>query len=174
MPRARFLPVQIILAIVLTGCVFASDSEAKVGYIDLQRLVKESNMGSAARKEIEALRQQKEKEVFDKMQDIERLKSLLTAQADKLSETEKRDKYQQLQQLNKEYQRMVSDAKEEISQQDRQLVADILKKADNIIQKIAKQGRYTLILKDPNVIGYLDPKVDITEAVIEALNAGKP
>jgi outer membrane protein len=162
---------QIILGLMLTGCVLASDTEAKVGYIDLQRLVKESKMGAEARKEIESLRQLKEKAVFEKMQEIERLKSELNMENASLTEDEKRDKLQMLQQSNKAYQRMVSDAKEEIAREDRELVAEILRKADGIIKKIAKQGRYDMILKDPNVIGYLDPKVDITDAVLRAMDS---
>ena len=57
----RAVMAQIIVAVILVGCSCTSDASAKVGYIDLKRLVKESNVGKAARKEIEALRQEKEK-----------------------------------------------------------------------------------------------------------------
>ncbi|OQW97351.1 MAG: molecular chaperone Skp, partial [Desulfobacteraceae bacterium A6] len=30
--------------------------------------------------------------------------------------------------------------------------------------------KYTMILKDPNSIGYLDPSVDITDDVVKDLN----
>jgi outer membrane protein len=173
MIQIRILLVKLCLAVILTGCFFASDTEAKVGYIDLQRLVKESEMGAEARKEIEILRQQKEKDIFEKMQEIERLKSELAAEGKSLHEEEKRQKLLQLQQFNKEYQRMVSDAKEEIAREDRELVAEILKRAERIIKTVAEQRRYAIILKDPNVIGYLDPKVDITEIVIKAMNNGQ-
>jgi outer membrane protein len=173
MAKARRLPLHFFFTVMLTGCFFAPDTEAKVGYIDLQRLVKESKMGVAARKEIEILRQQKEKAIFEKMQEIERLKSELAAEGDAWTENDKRDRLQQLQQANKEYQRMVSDAKEEIAREDRELVTDILKKAEAIITRVAKQQRYAIILKDPNVIGYLDPKVNITELVIKAMNAAQ-
>ncbi len=67
---------------------------------------------------------------------------------------------------------MVADAKEEIKRQDRELVARILKKADGALKKVAKKKKYTIILKDPNAIGYLDPEVDITDAVLKELNKG--
>lgn len=65
---------------------------------------------------------------------------------------------------------MVADAKEDISREDRELVALILKKADDILKKVAKKKRFSIILKDPNAIGYLDPDVDITDLVLKELN----
>ena len=37
-------------------------------------------------------------------------------------------------------------------------------------KKVAKRNGYTIILKDPNAIGYLDPAVDITDEVLKELN----
>ena len=169
----RAVMAQIIVAVILVGCSCTSDASAKVGYIDLKRLVKESNMGKVARKEIEALRQEKEKAVFEKLQKIKQLKSELNEENASLTENKKRDKLKQLQNLNKDYQRFIADSKEEIACEDRNLVASILKKAERIIKKIAKKGRYTLILKDSRVIGYLDPQIDITDDVLKRLNAGE-
>jgi len=35
---------------------------------------------------------------------------------------------------------------------------------------VAKKKKFVIILKDPNAIAYLDPKVDITDLVLKALN----
>jgi outer membrane protein len=141
-----------------------------VGFINLQRLVNESKMGKSAREDILKLRRQKEKTVQAKQNRINQLRNDLNANAAKMSAIEKQDKVEALQRLYKEYQRMVADAKEDISREDRELVAIILKKADGVLKKIAKQKRFSIILKDPNAIGYLDPDVDITDLVLKELN----
>jgi len=87
-----------------------------------------------------------------------------------MSAAEKQDKVEALKKLYKDFQRMVADAKEDISREDRELVALILKKADDILKKVAKKKRFSIILKDPNAIGYLDPDVDITDLVLKELN----
>ncbi|CAD7848633.1 MAG: hypothetical protein [Olavius algarvensis Delta 4 endosymbiont] len=87
-----------------------------------------------------------------------------------MSASEKQDKVEALKKLYKDFQRMVADAKEDISREDRELVALILKKADGVLKKIAKKKKYSIILKDPNAIGYLDPDVDITDLVLKELN----
>ncbi|MEA1946810.1 MAG: OmpH family outer membrane protein [Thermodesulfobacteriota bacterium] len=167
----RAVMAQIIVAALLVGCSCTSDASAKVGYIDLKRLVRDSSMGKEARKQIQALSQEKEKAAFEKLQKIKQLKSELDEQNALLTENKKRDKLQQLQNLNKDYKRFIADSKEEIAQKDRDLVALILKNAEQIIKTIAKKGRYTLILKDPNVLGYLDPEVDITNNVLKRMDA---
>jgi len=175
MNHYRAVMAQIVVAVIVSGCFFAPDASAKVkykvGYIDFKRLVKESDMGKAARKEIGALGQEKEKAAVEKLQKIKQLQSELNKDDALLTENKKRDKLQQLQNLNKYYKRFISDSKEEITQKDRDLVALILKNADEFIKAVAKKGGYTLIIKDPNVLGYLDPKVDITDDVLKRLNA---
>ena len=174
MNHYRRAMTQILVAVIVSGyfcATCAAKAGYKVGYIDLKRLVKESGMGKAARKEIEVLTQEKEKAAIEKLQKIQQIKSELDKENALLAENKKREKLQQLQNLNKNYKRFISDSKEEITQKDRELVALILKNATESIKAIAKKGGYTLIIKDPNVLGYLDPKVDITDDVLKRLNA---
>ena len=157
------------LIVFLAGSVsFAANN--KVGYINLQRLVNESKMGKAAREDIQKLRKEKERAVAAKLNRINRLRNDISTNAASMSATEKQDKLEALKKLYKEYQRMVADAKEDISREDRQLVALILKKADAVLKKVAKKKKFSIILKDPNAIGYLDPDVDITDLVLKELN----
>jgi len=142
----------------------------KVGYINLQRLVNESKMGKSAREDILKMRREKEKAVAAKQNQINRLRNEINTTAASMSAAEKQDKVEALKKLYKDFQRMVADAKEDISREDRELVALILKKADDILKKVAKKKRFSIILKDPNAIGYLDPDVDITDLVLKELN----
>jgi outer membrane protein len=148
----------------------ASFAEGKVGYINLQRLVSESKMGQKAKSDIQKLRSEREAFISNKLEQINNLRKLLNESGDKMPAREKRDRIFELQTAQKEYQRLVSDAKEEILREDRELVATILSQADDVLKTVAKKRKYTIIIKDPNAIGYLDPSVDITDEVIEELN----
>jgi len=142
----------------------------KVGFIDLQRLVNESKMGQAAQRDLQKVRQQKEALVAAKLREVNELRELIDKEGDKMSPRQKHDKQLALQKLNKVHQRLVSDVKEDILREDRVLVSIILQKADGVLKEVAKRLNYTIILKDASVIGYLDPKVDITDEVIKELN----
>jgi len=153
----------------LTLCA-VSHAADKVGYINLQRLVNESTMGKAARAEIQKMRKQREEIVSNKLWEVNNLKSLLTEKGAAMDPVEKRSKIEKLRSAYKEYQRLLADAKEDILREDRELVAIILKKADGVLKRVAKKRKYTIILKDPKAIGYLDPSVDITDEVLKGLN----
>jgi len=142
----------------------------KVGYINLQRLVNESNMGKKAKSNIERMRKEKQAEIDRQLKEIQELKALVEKNGDLMGENNKSEKVEKLQRLYKNYKRMVADAKEELATEDSKLVSTILEKADGVLKKVAKKEKYSIILKDPDAIGYLDPKVDITDAVIRAFN----
>ena len=169
MQRKGLLAIACCVVFGLALCT-ASYAGGKVGYINLQRLVNESTMGQAAKKEMQKLRKEKEALVANKLREINELRELLNKQGDRMTPREKRDKLEALQKAYKEYQRLVADVKEDILREDRELVSIILSKADQVLKKVAKKRKYTIILKDPNAIGYLDPSVDITDEVIEELN----
>ena len=160
--------VCVALALLFTSTAYAAAE--KVGYINLRRLVAESKIGKEAQKDIQTLRKKKEDAVAAKLKTINKMRKFINESGEKLPLSEKRAKIEELQKIYKEYQRMVEDAKEEIVREDRQLVAIILKKADNILKKVAKKKKFAIILKDPNAIGYLDEDVDITDDVIKELN----
>ena len=164
----RIISVSVLLVFLFGSVSYAANN--KVGFINLQRLVNESKMGKSAREDILKFRQAKEKAVAAKQARINSLRKDLNANGAKMSAIEKQDKVTALQKLYKEYQRMVADAKEDISREDRELVAQILKKADGVLKKVAKKKKFSIILKDPNAIGYLDPDVDITDLVLKELN----
>jgi len=164
------LPV-IILIMAFSSQAFAlSFSGTKVGFVNLNRLVKESKMGQKATESLNVLRQNKEADIREKVKEINAIKLELESGVDDLKLEDKKDKVDDLNALVKEYKRMQADAKEEIEKQNRDLVAEILKKADGILKSIAKKKGFGIILKDPKAVGYLDPDLDITDDVLKALN----
>ena len=162
----------LVICCVVFGIFFCASSQAeeKVGYINLQRLVNESKLGQSAKTDIQKLRRQKEATVAGKLRKINELRDLINKTGDKMTLQERSDKIEELQREYKEYQRLVADAKEDITREDRKLVSIILQRADSVLKMVAKQKKYTIILKDPNAIGYLDPRVDITDDVLKELN----
>jgi len=151
----------------------AADTAERVGYINLQRLVNESKMGKEAKEDIRKLRKEKEDLLALKLKEINKLKQDFNNAENNMTVRQKRAKLEVLKRAYKDYQRLVADSKEDIVIGDRELVAIILEKADSILKKVAKEKNFTIILKDPNAIGYLDPKVDITDDVLRELNREK-
>ena len=157
----------VAMLLVLSSVSFAQD---KVGYINLQRLVNESTMGKTARAEIEKLRSEKETLLRNKLKEINDLRELINKEGDKMDAVIRQERTKALNKASKEYQRLAEDAKEDLTNEDNELVAIILQKADGVLKGVAKSKKYAIILKDANAIGYLDPSVDITDDVLKELN----
>ena len=169
----KLLKIVVVLSFLIpstAGYVMAGD---RVGYINVQRLVDESTMGKEAKKELQAIRRQKELDAEKQLDRINELKNRIQNDKDKMSISDRKDLTEELQASVKKYQRYVEDAKEAILKEDRELVANILQKADNVLKKVAKKEDFSIILKDANVLGYLDPQVDITERVLKELEKNK-
>jgi len=172
MRKQKPLAVLCCFVFVLGFCT-ALVAADRVGYIDLHRLVNESKMGQAARQDLQKMRKERETVLAGKLRGINELKEYIQKESEKMPLEEKNDKIEELKKLYKAYQRLVADAKEDITSEDRELVSIILTKANDVVKKVAKQEKYTIILKDPNAIGYLDPEVDITDLVLKELNTAK-
>jgi outer membrane protein len=157
-------------AFLLAACFAPTEGEAKVGFLDVQRLVRDSKIGKQATRDIEKLTQAREKEIAPKQKELNDLKNLVENESGKLSAADRKVKVEEFQRLNKDYQRLVQDSKEEIAKQDRERVAAILKKAEEVLGRVAKREKYLMIIKDPNVLSFLDPSVDITADVIRELD----
>lgn len=168
--KSKHLLSGIVIVLVISLIPVTPGAAGKVGYINLQRLVNESDLGKSAREDLLKLRRNREDALVEKLNEVNGLKQIINDQGSAMSPQEKMEKLEALQKAHKEYQRMVADAKEDIVREDRQLVSIILGKADPVLKQVAQKKKYTIILKDPNAIGYLDPDVDITNDVLKELN----
>ncbi len=157
----------LIFIMLFPGSTYA---EGMVGYIDLKRLVSESEMGKAAKTDLIKLKDEKEVVLKAKLKEMEELKDYINKNSDTIDADELQKKNLELNRKYKDYQRIEADAKEDITIGDRELVSKILKEADGALKMVAKKKNYTMIIKDPNAVGYLDPSVDITDEVLKELN----
>ena len=165
-----------VFCCILMGVAFCTSSYAadyKVGFINLARLVTQSNIGKEAQKKIQKLREEKQSIADAKLSDLQKFQKFIKDEGPKMPDEERRKKQEAFQQAYKEYQRLIADAKDDIAREDRELVAMILGKAQDIVKSLAKKNNYAIILKDANAIGYLDPEVDITDEVVKELNRRK-
>ena len=111
--------------------------------------------------------------MMNKLREVNGLRELISREGAKMPSAERRAKMEEYQKALRDYQRLVADSRDDIVREDRELVAIIIEKADSIVKEGAKRNKYSIVLKDPNAVGYLDPEVDITNEVLKELNKKK-
>jgi outer membrane protein len=143
--------------------------ELKIGYINGERVLRESTPAKAAQAKLESEFGRRERELAE---DANRLKSAadqLDKEAPTLSETERNRRQRDLIEQDRELQRKRRAFQEDLNQRKNEELANVVERANRVIKRIFDDEKYDLIVQDGVV--FAGPRVDITDKVIRALNA---
>jgi len=157
----------ILLAMLLVASASAHGS--KVGFVNPQRIINESKVGRIAQEDLARLGKEKDRRVSEALAVVEQYKSEL--QNGTLSVTEQQTKEKGLRIAVRDYEQLVEASNLEIQGEERRLIQFVMRRADSLLRAIAKEMGFTMILTDPEIIGFVDDSMDITDRVIRELNA---
>jgi outer membrane protein len=93
----------------------------------------------------------------------------LDKEAPTLSETERNRRQRELVEQDRDLQRKRREFQEDLNQRKNEELAGVVERANRVIKQIFDAEKYDLILQE---VVFAGPRVDITEKVIRALNAG--
>jgi len=147
----------------------AEEKPLKVGFVDLQKALNESEAGKQAKTELEAMVKERQAIISEKAKARDKLKDELSKQSSALSEKAKRAKAEELQKLEREVEDLISESNEELQKKQREKENQILSKIEEIISKIGKEEGYAVILP-LDVILYAPKDTELTERVIKIYN----
>lgn len=153
-------------------CVPAVEAQdrVKIGFIDIQRAISDSNAGKRAKERFQAQVKKAEADLLKEKTELERLKADLDKKGPLMKEEERRNLEADLQRRYVNYQRTMTDQQQELRQKEGALTGDILKELEKIVNEIGKSDKFTLIL-ERNQILYSDQGIDVTNKVIEVFNS---
>jgi len=138
----------------------------KIGFVNTERILRESGPAKAAQSKIEA--------EFKKRDDeLQRLNNNLRSQAEKfdkdapvLSESDRVKRQRELSNLDTDLQRKRREFQEDFNRRRNEEFSGIVTKANEAIKRIAEQESYDLIIQDAVTV---NPRIDITDKVIQSL-----
>lgn len=143
--------------------------ETKMAVITMQKVMKESAAGKSATSVLEKKFKSLQKELKKKQDAVKTFKEDLEKKASLLSEEARAEKEREYQKLLRELKEKSDDAQFEMRQEESKVMEPILKDLEKVINNLAKEKAYSLIL-EYNMPGiyYASPKIDITDEVIKA------
>jgi outer membrane protein len=161
----------LVIATLALSVSFASAQERmKIGYIDVQRVIAESQSGKRAKERFQVQVKKAEADVQKERQDLERLKSDLDKKGPLLKEEERRSMEADLQKRSVILQRSMNDYQQDLRQKESEIMSEILKEVEQIVNEVGKAEKFTLIFERSQII-YSDQGIDITSKVIETYNS---
>nr|WP_153109026.1 OmpH family outer membrane protein [Propionivibrio limicola] len=150
---------------------YASASETlKVGYVNTQRIFRDAPAAVRAAKKIEAEFSKRDQDLQRLAKQLQSLQESLEKNAVTMSESERRAKEKDLNDLSREFQRKQREFREDLNLRQNEENAAIIEKANKAIKQLAESEKYDLILQD---VVWVSPRLDVTDKVIKALSEGK-
>jgi outer membrane protein len=161
----------VLAAVVLLAAgALAQAQELKIGYVDLQRVLRDSQPAKAAQAKLEAEFSKREKDLADMAAKLKAASERLDRDAPTLAESERNRRQRELVEQDREFQRKRREFQEDLAQRKNEELAQVLDRANRAVKQIFDQEKYDLILQE---VVFASPRVDITRRVIDALNNGK-
>ncbi|MCE9642155.1 MAG: OmpH family outer membrane protein [Betaproteobacteria bacterium] len=159
------------VAVAVTGLLSqAQAADLKIGFIDADRINRESVPAERATKKLEKEFAPREQEVRKLEQQIKALQGQLEKDGLTMSESDRRNKETELGRQTREYQRLQREFREDLNLRRNEELASLFERANKVIKQIAESEKFDIILQEAV---YRSPRIDITEKVLKALSSEK-
>jgi outer membrane protein len=169
MSRVSRLVVIAVLTLVASS---ALAEELKLGYVDLQRALNETEDGRKAKSQLKKEFDQKQKELNEQqdelkkaIEDLDKKRTLLPADKVHEKEMELQGRMQKVQQTYLRHQ-------QDLSEKEQAATGKIFERMNRIIVKIAAAENFSMVL-DKGAVAFARPYLDLTNELIRRYNSGE-
>ena len=160
--KSLFLAVALLLP--LAG---VQAQEAKVGFINTERVFREAAPAKAAQAKIEQEFSRREKELQDMAARLKSLSEKLDKDAAILTDSDRIKRQRELADLDKDFQRKQREFREDLNQRRNEELAIVLDRTNKVIKQIAEAEKYDIVFQEAV---YASPRIDFTDKVLKLLN----
>ena len=157
-------------------CTLAAGARAdmKLGYVDLQRALNESDAGKAAKERFKVQVDRLQVDLKKKKDALDSMKEQLEKKASVMKPEEARNLESDYQKKLRDFERAYKDSQGELQQKDNELTVELLKELQVVIEEFGKEQGYSIILEQSSSsVLYGSPELDLTEQIIARYNARK-
>ena len=161
-----------VAAVIAGATVLAGAQELKIGYINGERVLRESAPAKAAQTKLETEFGKRERELADDANRLKAAADKLDKEAPTLSESERTRRQRELVEQDRDLQRKRREFQEDLNQRKNEELANVVERANRVIKQIFDTEKYDLIVQEGVV--FAGPRVDITDKVIRTLNTAAP
>ena len=147
------------------GWAVANDA-IKMGFVSIERILREAAPAKKALQKLEKEFAARDAELQKLTKQGKDLQTALEKDGVTMSESDRRNKEGDLARINRDLQRMQRELREDLNMRKNEELAQVIERANKVVQQIAEQEKYDLILQEAV---FRSPRIDITDKVIKAL-----
>lgn len=147
-----------------------AEDAARIGYVNTDRIFREANTAKAAQVKLEQEFSKREKELVDIGNTLKTSSDKLEREAPTLSEAQRNSRQKTLVDQDRDFQRKRREFQEDLNARKNEELQQVLERANKVVKTVAEAEKYDVVLQEAV---YINPRLDITDKVIKALNAAK-
>ena len=168
---SRHLSLAVLLGALSVAAPLAAHAEGfKAGFVNTDRLFREANAAKSAQAKLEQEFSKREKELVDMGNSLKAASEKFERDAPTMAESQRQTRQRQLVDQDRDFQRKRREFQEDLKKKKNEELAQVLERANKVVKQVAEQESYDVILQEAV---YINPKHDITDKVLKALNAAK-
>ena len=152
----------------LLGAAHAEDF--RVGFVNTDRIFREANTAKSAQAKLEQEFARKDKDLQDQGTALKAASDKYEREAPTLTESQRVARQKVLVDQDRDFQRKRREFQEDLNSRKNEELQQVLERANKVVKAVAEAEKYDVILQEAV---YINPKHDITDKVIRALNAAK-
>mgnify|MGYP000105406768 FL=1 len=159
------------LALMAGIAAFAPLSQAqefKLGFVNTERIFREAATAKQAQAKLEQEFSRREKDLVDAGNALKQVSEKFEREAPTLAESQRTARQKQLIEQDREFQRKRREFQEDLNARKNEEQQIVVERANRAVKQVAESEKYDVVFQEAV---YINPKHDITEKVIKALNA---
>ncbi len=140
----------------------------RVGFVNPDRVLREAQPAKAAQAKLEAEFSKREKELTAQGETLKNASEKFEREAATLPEAQRAQRQRTLVDQDRDFQRKRREFQEDLNARKNEELQQVYERANRVVKQVAEAEKYDAILQEAI---YINPKHDITDKVIKALNA---
>lgn len=158
----------LLLAYVMMASLSSYAAELKIGYVQVDKLLKEAPQTAETGKRLEREFSPRSLELEKMSSQIAAIETMLENENESMTSAERRSKQRQATNLKIEFQRKQRELREDINIRKNEELATLQDRINNAVKKVSETEGYDLVMYSG--VAYASTKIDITEKVLKLLS----
>jgi outer membrane protein len=160
----------LVAAFSLLGAQQLWAQEFRLGYVNLDRIIREAAPSKSAQAKLEQEFARREKDLQEVGNALKSAADKLEREAMTLSESQRAARQKQVMDQDRDFQRKRREFQEDLNARKNEELQQVFERANRVVRQLAEAEKYDLIIQEAV---YVSPKHDITDKVIRSLNSAK-
>ncbi|MFV0679462.1 OmpH family outer membrane protein [Ottowia sp.] len=157
-------------ALLVGSSAWAQEAAVRIGFVNTDRMLREADPAKTAQTKLEQEFSRREKEIDDAGAALKTASERFERESPTMSESQRVTRQRQLMDQDREFQRKRREFQEDLNARKQEELQHILDRANRVVKQVAEAEKYDVILQEAV---YINPRLDITDKVLKALNASK-